>query len=81
VAGFVYETLSKRFVLYSDLRLQTPSVIDALKTAFGLHEAKVIVMSDPSIVEHWGRKVEFKRSLRLSPPDLGRYFSCLLYGL
>jgi hypothetical protein len=43
----VYETLAQRFVLYADRRLQTPGVIDALKTAFGLHEAKVIVMSDP----------------------------------
>jgi hypothetical protein len=43
----VYETVAQRFVLYADRRLQTRSLIDALKTAFGLHEAKVIVMSDP----------------------------------
>jgi hypothetical protein len=43
----VYETLAQRFVLYADRRLQTPSLIDALKTAFGLHEADGIVMSDP----------------------------------
>lgn len=43
----VYEKLTKRFVLYADRRLQTPGILDALKTAFGLHEAEVIVMSDP----------------------------------
>lgn len=42
----VYEKVAQRFVLYADRRLQTPSIVDALKTAFGLHEAKVIVMSD-----------------------------------
>jgi hypothetical protein len=42
----VYETLGRRFVLYADRRLQKPDVIDALKTAFGLNEAEVIVKSD-----------------------------------
>ena len=42
----VYETLAKRFVLYADRRLQKPSIIDALKRAFGLLEAEVTVMSD-----------------------------------
>jgi hypothetical protein len=42
----VYETPAKRFVIYADRRLQKPGAIDALKRAFGLHEAEVIVMSD-----------------------------------
>jgi hypothetical protein len=42
----VYETLTRRFVLYADRRLQKPDVVDALKTAFGLNEADVIVKSD-----------------------------------
>jgi hypothetical protein len=42
----VYETHSRRFVLYADRRLQKPYVIDALKTAFGLNDAEVIVKSD-----------------------------------
>lgn len=43
----VYEKVAERFVLYADRRLQTPGIIGAIKTAFGLHGAKVIVMSDP----------------------------------
>jgi hypothetical protein len=42
----VYETPTRRFVLYADRRLQKPEVIDALKTAFGLNDAEVIVRSD-----------------------------------
>jgi len=42
----VYEMPTRRFVLYADRRLQKPGVIDALKTAFGLNEAEVIVTSD-----------------------------------
>ena len=42
----VYETPTRRFVLYADQRLQKPDVIDALKTAFGLNDAEVIVRSD-----------------------------------
>jgi hypothetical protein len=42
----VYETPTRRFVLYADRRLQKPEVIDALKTAFGLNGAEVIVRSD-----------------------------------
>jgi hypothetical protein len=43
----VYETPTRRFVLYADRRLQKYEIIDALKTAFGLNEAEVIVKSDP----------------------------------
>jgi hypothetical protein len=44
----VYQTATQRFVLYADRRLQQPALIDALKTAFGLEDAKVkvIVRSD-----------------------------------
>lgn len=42
----VYETQAKRFVLYADLRLQEPGIIDALKRAFGLLQADAVVMSD-----------------------------------
>ena len=42
----VYETPAKRFVLYADRRLQKPGTITALKRAFGLLEAEVVVMSD-----------------------------------
>jgi hypothetical protein len=42
----VYERPAKRFVLYADRRLQKPDAIDALKRAFGLLEAEVMVMSD-----------------------------------
>lgn len=42
----VYERLAKRFVLYADRRLQKPDAIDALKRAFGLLEAEVMVASD-----------------------------------
>jgi hypothetical protein len=42
----VYETQAKRFVLYADRRLQEPGIIDALKRAFGLLQAEVVVMSD-----------------------------------
>ena len=47
----VYETPAKRFVLYADRRLQEPGTIDALKRAFDLLEAEVVVMSDSLIVE------------------------------
>jgi hypothetical protein len=42
----VYETPSRWFVVYADRRLQQPAVIEALKTAFGLNGAEVIVRSD-----------------------------------
>lgn len=42
----VYEILGRRFVLYADKRLQKPVIIEALKDAFGLNDAKVSVMSD-----------------------------------
>jgi hypothetical protein len=42
----VYETPTRRFVLYADRRLQKPDLIDALKTAFGLNDAEVIIRSD-----------------------------------
>jgi hypothetical protein len=42
----VYETPTRRFLLYADQLLQKPNVIDALKTAFGLNGAEVIVRSD-----------------------------------
>ena len=44
----VYQTATQCFVLYADRRLQQPTVIDALKTVFGLNDAKVkvIVRSD-----------------------------------
>ncbi len=40
----VYQTATQRFVLYADRRLQRPTIIDALKTAFGLNDAKVKVI-------------------------------------
>jgi hypothetical protein len=39
-------TDKRRFVIYADRRLQRPDIIDALKIAFGLIEAEVIVRSD-----------------------------------
>ena len=42
----VYETPARRFVLYADRRLHKPVIIDALKAAFGLKQAEVIVRSD-----------------------------------
>jgi hypothetical protein len=42
----VYETPTRRFVLYADRRLQKPDTVDALKTAFGLNQAEVMVRSD-----------------------------------
>ena len=39
----VYQTPTRRFMLYADRRLQQPTIIDALKTAFGLNDAKVKV--------------------------------------
>jgi hypothetical protein len=42
----VYETPPRRFVLYADRRLQKPDIIDALKSAFSLNEAEVVVRSD-----------------------------------
>jgi len=42
----VYEVPTQRFVLYADRRLQKPDTVDALKTAFGLIQAKVMVRSD-----------------------------------
>ena len=42
----VFETPLRRFVLYADRRLQQPAIIEALKIAFGLSGAEVIVRSD-----------------------------------
>jgi len=44
----VYQTPTRRFVLYADRRLHKPPVMEALKTAFGLNEAQVevIIRSD-----------------------------------
>jgi hypothetical protein len=42
----VYETLARRFVLYADRSLQKLGIIDALRAAFGLNNADVIVRSD-----------------------------------
>ena len=42
----VYETRARRFVLYADRRLQGPDIIDALKVAFGLNGAEVVVRND-----------------------------------
>jgi len=42
----VFETSMRRFVLYADRRLQQPAIIAALKSAFGLSGAEVIVKSD-----------------------------------
>ena len=43
----VYEVVLRRFVLYADRRLQKPEIIAALKGAFGLSDAEVVVRSDP----------------------------------
>jgi hypothetical protein len=50
----VYETRAQRFVLYAYRRLRKPGIIDALKAAFSLNQAEVIVSSDDSIAEHTG---------------------------
>lgn len=42
----VYETPTRRFVLYADKRLQKPDIIDALKMAFGLNDSEVVVKID-----------------------------------
>jgi hypothetical protein len=42
----IYETPPRRFVLYADRRLQTPEIIAAIKVAFGLNQAEVMVRSD-----------------------------------
>lgn len=42
----VYETPTRRFVIYADRRLQKPDIIDALKTVFGLTELIVTIRSD-----------------------------------
>jgi hypothetical protein len=42
----VYETPAQRFVLYADKRLQTPTILEAIKAVFGLNDATVVVMSD-----------------------------------
>jgi len=60
----VYETLTRRFVLYADRRLQKPDVIDVLKTAFGLNDAEVFVRSD-EVCPTSPRAVVDKHLLRL----------------
>ena len=42
----VYETTARRYVIYADRRLQTADTIDALKAAFGLTQAEVMIRSD-----------------------------------
>ena len=42
----VFERSLRRFVLYADQRLQRAAIIEALKVAFGLSGAEVIVRSD-----------------------------------
>ena len=42
----IYETLTRRFVIYADRRLQSREVVDALKQAFGLGAADTVVRSD-----------------------------------
>ncbi len=42
----VYETPARRLVLYADRRLQQVAMINALKTAFGLNQADVVVRGD-----------------------------------
>ena len=42
----VYEKPARRFVLYADRRLQTPDVIAAVRSAFGLDNSEAIVRSD-----------------------------------
>jgi hypothetical protein len=42
----VYETRTSRFVLYADVRLQKPSIVTAIKNAFGISDAAVAVKSD-----------------------------------
>ncbi len=48
----VYETVPRRFVLYTDRRLQRPAIIDQLRQSFGLVEAAVIVRSDSHYRTH-----------------------------
>lgn len=43
----VYEVPSARFVLYADRRLQQPATLAALRAAFGLDAATVVVRGDP----------------------------------
>ena len=43
----VYEVLAKRFMLYTDRRLQRPEIILQLRQAFGLTTAAVVVRGDP----------------------------------
>ncbi len=42
----VYETPQRRFILYTDRRLQRKEVIDPIKKAFGLGDAETVVRSD-----------------------------------
>jgi hypothetical protein len=42
----VYETPTRRFVLYSDKRLQKTAIVDALKDAFGLIGSETVIKSD-----------------------------------
>ncbi len=42
----VYEVPSCRFVIYADRRLQSREIVDALKKAFGLGDAEIVVKSD-----------------------------------
>ena len=43
----VYERPKRRFVMYADRRLRGVDAIAALKVAFGLQEASVLVTGDP----------------------------------
>ena len=42
----VYETLSRRFVIYADRRLQSREIVDGVKQAFGSRDAETVVKSD-----------------------------------
>jgi hypothetical protein len=42
----VYETPQKRFVLYSDKRLQKTTISDAIRHSFGLTGSETIIKSD-----------------------------------
>lgn len=43
----VHEVPRRQFVLYADRRLQQPATLAALRTAFGLDAAAVVVRGDP----------------------------------
>jgi hypothetical protein len=42
----VYETMTHRFVIYADKRLEKYGLVDAIKTLFGLHQAETVIRGD-----------------------------------